>query len=129
MAIVSAAAAKQGRSAWLPKLHAESSAPISSPEARLTIKSGAIYVLSHYWILCNDIKPLLMVKPGSGLGAACNLSASEEDLVSAYEEDLVFVVAARTVDVSKSRDCQGSDPRTLDLNDSRRIRQSTPDLI
>lgn len=62
-----------------------------------------------------------MVKPGSGLGVAYNLSTSEEDLV--------FVVAAWTVDVSKSRDCQGSDPRTLDLNDSRGIRQSTPDLI
>lgn len=30
---------------------------------------------------------------------------------------------------SKSRDCQGSDPRTLDLNDSRGIRQSTLDPI
>lgn len=129
MATVSAAATEQGRSTWLPKLQAESSAPISSPKARLAIESGAIYALSHYWILCNNIKPLLMVKPGSRLGTAYNLSASEEDLVSAYEENLFFVVAAWTVDVSKSRDCQGSDPRTLDLNDSRGIRQSTPDLI
>lgn len=62
-----------------------------------------------------------MVKTGSELRTAYNMSDSEEDLL--------FAIAVQTDDVPKSSDCLGRNPRTRDLVVSRGIQQSNPDLI